>query len=131
YHGNECDPANDSMKPVMDFAPFSDYLKTWMPPGITDRNFVDAQYDGAVAYMDACIQVLFTQLQTMGILDDTIVIINGDHGETLYEHQCWYDHHGMYDNCLHVPLIIRYPKYVPQGLRIPGYNLHQDLVPTI
>lgn len=131
YHGNECDPANDSMKPVLDFAPFADYFKTWFPPGVTDRHFIDAQYDGAVAYMDACIQVLFNQLDTMGILDDTIVIINGDHGETLYEHQCWYDHHGMYDNCLHVPLIIRYPKYLPAGVRISGFNLHQDLVPTI
>jgi len=131
YHGNEFDPKNKSMKPVFDFKPFADYFKTWMPPGLTDRHYMDAQYDGAIAYMDACIAVLFEQLRRLDILDNTIVVINGDHGETLYEHECWYDHHGMYDNCLHVPLIIRYPRKWPQGMRIDGYNQHKDLVPTL
>ena len=80
-----------------------------MPAGITDKNYVIAQYDGAIAYMDACIQTLFNALETRGVLDETIVIINGDHGETLYDHECWFDHHGIYDVTLHVPLIIRYP----------------------
>jgi arylsulfatase A-like enzyme len=131
YHGNECDPANKSMEPVFNFKPFADYFKSWMPPGLTDRHYMDAQYDGAVAYMDACIQSLFNQLETMGILDETIVVLNGDHGETLYEHECWYDHHGMYDNVLHVPLIIRYPGKIPAGRRVAGYNQHKDLVPTL
>ncbi len=131
YHGNETDPDNKSMEPVLNFAPFGDFFASWMPPGITDRHYIDAQYDGSIAYMDACIQTIFTALENMGILDETIVIVNGDHGETLYEHECWYDHHGIYDNCLHVPLIIRYPGKVPVGQRIKGYNQHKDLVPTI
>jgi arylsulfatase A-like enzyme len=131
YHGNECDKKNKSMKPVYDFAPFADYFKTWMPPGLTDKDYVIAQYDGAIAYMDACIQRLFQQLETLGILDDTIVVINSDHGETLYDHDCWFDHHGVYDVTLKVPLIIRYPKKVPAGLRVDGYNQHMDLVPTL
>jgi arylsulfatase A-like enzyme len=131
YHGNECDPKNKSMKPVFDFKPFADYFTTWMPVGITDKDYVIAQYDGAVAYMDSCIQRLFTQLETLGILDNTIVVINSDHGETLYDHDCWFDHHGIYDVTLKVPLIIRYPKKMPAGLRVPGYNQHKDLVPTL
>lgn len=131
FHGNECDPDNRSMDPVMSFKPFRDFFAAWMPPGITDRHYVDAQYHGAIAYMDACLAVLFEQLRTMGVLDDTIVVINGDHGETLYEHECWFDHHGTYDNVLHVPLIIRYPKRMPAGRRIAGYNQHKNLVPTI
>ena len=131
YHGNETDKRNKSMEPVMSFKPFRDYFASWMPPGITDKAYIDAQYDGAVAYMDACIQTIFNALETHGILDETIVVINGDHGETLYEHECWYDHHGMYDNVLHVPLIIRYPGKVPAGKRVKGYNQHKDLMPTI
>ena len=131
YHGDECDPKNKSMEPVMNFKPFSDYFASWMPPGITDKDYVIAQYDGAIAYMDACIQTLFTALETHGILDETIIIINGDHGETLYDHECWFDHHGLYDVTLHVPLIIRYPGKVPAGKRLGGYNQHKDLVPTI
>ena len=131
YHGNETDPDNRSMDPVMAFRPFRDFFASWMPPGITDKDYIIAQYDGAVAYMDTCIQTLFHQLESLGILDDTIVVINSDHGETLYDHDCYFDHHGIYDNTLHVPLIIRYPAKVPAGLRVPGYNQHKDLLPTI
>jgi len=131
YHGDECDPKNKSMKPVFDFAPFADYFASWMPEGITDKDYVIAQYDGAVAYMDACIKSIFQALEGLGILDETIVVINSDHGETLYDHDCYFDHHGIYDVTLRVPLIIRYPKMVPAGLRIPGYTTHRDLVPTL
>lgn len=131
YHGNELDKKDTSMRPVMEFKPFCDFFTTWMPPGITDRHYVEAQYDGAVAYMDACIASIFTQLDQMGVLDETIVVLNGDHGETLYEHECWFDHHGLYDNVLHVPLILRYPKKVPAGLCIQGFNQHKDLMPTL
>ena len=131
YHGDECDPNNKSMDPVRNFKPFWDYFCTWMPLGITDKDYVIAQYDGAIAYMDACIQRIFHQLEAMGILDDTIVVINGDHGETLYDHECWFDHHGIYDVCLKVPLIIRFPKKLPMNKRVSGYNQHKDLVPTL
>ena len=131
YHGNECDPKNKSMEPVMSFKPFCDFFASWMPPGITDKDYVIAQYDGAVAYMDACIQTIFNALEAHGIYDETIVILNGDHGETLYDHECWFDHHGIYDVTLHVPLIIRYPGVVPANQRVNGYNQHKDLVPTI
>ncbi len=131
YHGDECDPSCSSMEPVMAFKPFCDYFASWMPVGITDKDYVIAQYDGAIAYMDACIQTLFNALETRGVLDDTIVVINGDHGETLYDHECWFDHHGLYDVTLHVPLIIRYPRRIPSRKRVPGYNQHKDLVPTL
>jgi len=131
YHGDETDPENHSMDPVMSFKPFCDFFASWMPPGISDKDYVIAQYDGAVAYMDSGIQNILTAVEQLGILDDTIVVINADHGETLYDHECWFDHHGTYDNVLHIPLIIRYPAKVPAGLRLKGYNRQQDLVPTL
>lgn len=131
YHGDETNKRNKSMEPVMNFKPFRDFFASWMPPGITDKDYVIAQYDGAVAYMDACIQTLFHAMASHDILDETIVVINGDHGETLYDHECWFDHHGIYDNVLHVPLIIRYPGKVPAGKRVSGFVQHKDLVPTL
>ena len=131
YHGSESDPSNRSMDPVMKFKPFCDFFASWMPPGISDKDYVIAQYDGAVAYMDACIQELFTALDTLGLRENTLVVLNGDHGETLYDHECWFDHHGIYDNVLHVPLIIRCPGNVPEDCYAAGFNQHKDLVPTI
>ena len=131
YTGDECDPNNKSMEPVFNFEPFADFFKSWMPPGITDIEFVNASYDGALAYMDACCQQVINRLDELGIADETIVIVNGDHGETLDEHDCYFDHHGLYEPTLTVPLIIRYPGKLPEGKRIPGYTIHPDLVPTI
>ena len=131
YHGNECDPSNKSMEPVMKFKPFRDYFKSWMPKGITDKEYVIAQYDGAVAYMDAAIQSILTALDNLGLSENTIVILNSDHGETLYDHECWFDHHGMYDVTLHVPLIIRWPGHIPEGKTVSGYCQHKDLLPTL
>ena len=131
YHGDETDPENKSMEPVMNFAPFRDFFASWMPPGITDKEYVIAQYDGAIAYMDAAIRTIFTALEARGLAENTIVVINGDHGETLYDHECWFDHHGMYEPTLTVPLIIRYPGKLPAGKRVRGYNQHKDLVPTL
>jgi arylsulfatase A-like enzyme len=135
YAGDETDPAHlktdHGMQPVFDFAPFAEFFKSWMPPGVTDSDYIVAQYDGAIAYMDTCIAGLFTRLEELGIADQTIVMLTGDHGESLYEHDCWFDHHGLYESNLHVPLIIRAPGTLPGGVRLPGYVAHQDMLPTI
>ncbi|MBT6630736.1 MAG: sulfatase [Gemmatimonadetes bacterium] len=131
YSGDEFDSSNRSMEPVWGFKPFCDFFADWRPPGLTDADYVTAQYDGAVAYMDAAIQRILTRVDELGLADNTLIVVNGDHGETLYEHECWFDHHGMYDNVLHVPLILRLPGKLPAGQRVSGYSLHQDLVPTI
>jgi hypothetical protein len=69
---------------------------------------------------------IFTALEARGILaDSTIVVINGDHGETLYDHDCWFDHHGMYEQRAHVPLIIRYPGKLPAGTARQGLQSTQ------
>jgi arylsulfatase A-like enzyme len=121
----------DTMKAVFDFKPFADYFASWLPPGVRDRHFVDALYDGALAYMDACIQRIITRTHEMGIADNTLVIVTGDHGETLYEHECWYDHHGLYEPTLVVPLIFFWPGKVQAGVRTRAYTLHEDFIPTL
>ena len=80
YHGDETNPRPPykSMKPVMDFKPFRDYFATWMPPGCTDKDYMIAQYDGAVAYMDACIANIFAQLNQLGIEEETLVVIDSE-----------------------------------------------------
>ncbi len=130
YDRDEFDPANESMKPVFDFAPFADYFRSWMPEGVTDTEYENAQYDGAVAYMDACIANIFQSIRDLGIEGETLVVVTSDHGETLDEHECYYDHHGLYDCNLVVPLVIRMPGVVPAGTRVPGACQVKDIMPT-
>ena len=113
YAGNECDKKNHSLDDAYAFKPFCDYFASWFPPGCTDKEYVIAQYDGAVAYMDACIANIFVQLDQLGIEEETLVVIDSDHGETLHDHECWYDHHGLYECTLTVPLVFVWPGKVP------------------
>jgi len=131
YEGNEFDPDNRSLEGMDSFLPFVNYLRSWIPEGCTDAAYVDAQYDGAVAYMDACIRRLFTALEELGIEEETLVVITADHGETLNEHECYYDHHGLYESNLVIPLVLRFPGKLPVGTRISDQTEMKDLMPTI
>ena len=131
YSGDYTDPGNHSMEPVFAFKPFAEFFRSWMPPGITDIEYVKAQYAGAVAYLDASIRRLFTRLEELGIADNTLIVLTADHGETLDEHDCYFDHHGLYEPTLHIPLILSCPGRLPQGKRVKGFVQHQDLMPTI
>ncbi len=128
---DELDKKNKSMDEVFTFKPFCDYLASWMPEGLTDKDYVIAQYDGAIAYMDACIQKIFAEVTALGLDEDTLIVIDSDHGETLHDHECWYDHHGIYDPTLMVPLVFRMPGRVPAGKRFSGNCLLKDVTPTI
>ncbi len=131
YHGNELDPDNHSLDPVMAFKPFCDFFASWFPPGCTDKDYIIAQYDGAVAYMDACIAGIFQALDSLGIEEKTLIAIDSDHGETHYDHECWFDHHGLYDCTTHIPLIFVYPGKIPAGQRFSDYVQMKDIMPTI
>ncbi|HPF56843.1 MAG TPA: sulfatase-like hydrolase/transferase, partial [Clostridiales bacterium] len=131
YQGNEFDPNNHSLDPVYNFKPFCDYFATWFPEGCTDAEYVCAQYDAEIAYMDSCIQLILQKLKDLGLENDTLVVFTSDHGETLYDHDCYFDHHSMYDNCLVVPFAVRFPGRVPQGKRVDDTCTLADVTPTV
>ncbi|OXM16316.1 sulfatase family protein [Paenibacillus herberti] len=131
YEGNERDPNNRSLEGMDNFEPFVHYLRSWIPKDCTDSDYVDAQYDGAVAYMDACIRRIFTALEELGIEEETLVVITADHGETLNEHECYYDHHGLYETNLVTPFILRFPGKVPAGKRMSDHTQIKDIMPTV
>ncbi len=131
YGGSEKEPSKKSMEPVFAFKPFAEFFKSWMPPGITDAEYVVAQYDASLAYMDACIRQILTRLEELGAAENTLIVVTSDHGETLTEHECYFDHHGLYEPTIHVPLIYRLPSKLPEGKRVKGFVLQQDLTPTV
>jgi arylsulfatase A-like enzyme len=131
YHGNETDRKNKSLNKAWTFKPFCDYFASWFPPGCTDSEYIVAQYDGELAYMDACIGNLLTQIQTMDLMEDTLIVFTSDHGETLDDHEHYFDHHGIYDCTLRVPLAFVWPGKVPAGKRIDDITLMKNTMPTI
>jgi arylsulfatase A-like enzyme len=131
YGKDPCVSPHDSMAPVFSSESFGDFFRSWMPPGIRDIDWVVAQYDSSLAYMDLCIRRLITRLEELGLLENTLVVITSDHGETLTEHGIYFDHHGLYEPTIRIPLILHFPGTIPRGVRCGGMVLQQDLVPTI
>lgn len=131
YSKDPCDKKNKSMKPVFDFKPFAGFFSSWMPPGVTDKDYVIAQYDGELAYMDACCRRVITRVEELGAAEDTLIVVTGDHGETLYDHGIYFDHHGLYEPTLVVPLFFNWPGKIKEGVRSKACTLHEDLLPTI
>ncbi|MBQ3222013.1 MAG: sulfatase [Clostridia bacterium] len=131
FQGDAFDPEDKRMQKVYDFKPFGDYIGSWVPKGCTNPDYVIAQYDAAVAYMDTCIQQVIEKMKALGIEEDTIVVFVSDHGETLYDHDCYFDHHGMYDPTLVVPFMIVWKNHLPEGVRIGDYCQLKDVTPTL
>jgi arylsulfatase A-like enzyme len=144
YAGDECDPENRSMDAVYDCEPFQYYFLNWMfrphpeePDNRekarvwTDRAYVNALYDAEIAYMDHSLQQVWHYLAHHGLFDDTLVVVTADHGEELDEHALWYDHHGLYETNLHVPLVFVHPWQVPSEQRLNGLVTLTDVAPTV
>jgi len=130
YEGNEKAPDNHSMDEVFGFAPFAKYFGAWLP-GVTDREFPKAQYDAEIAYSDLAVAHVLARLHELGLDEETLVILSADHGETMDEHGCFFDHHGLYDANVCVPLVLRCPGKVPAGQRLAGQVAMYDLAPTV
>lgn len=79
-----------------------------IPPAEVERAI--GLYDGDIAWTDAEIGRLLDGLAKLGLDDDVLVVVTADHGESLGEHDYWFDHgEFVYDTCLRVPLIVRGP----------------------
>ena len=131
FQGDAFDPNDKRMQKVYDFKPFGDYIGSWVPEGCTNPDYVIAQYDAAVAYMDSCINQVLEKLSALGLEEDTIVVFVSDHGETLYDHDCYFDHHGMYDPTLVVPFAVVWKNHLPAGVRVKDFMQLKDVTPTL
>jgi arylsulfatase len=88
-------------------------------------------YDGEILYTDHLIDQVLNELADCGILDETAVIVNADHGEQLNLHLDTWDHFGLHDANVFTPTVIWRPGLLPAGARPEGCALHVDLAPTI
>jgi arylsulfatase A-like enzyme len=95
-----------------------------------DIGEVQYKYDAEINYMDQEINRVVQFLIDQQVLDDTLVLFTADHGESLGEHGIYFDHIGLYDQSIQIPLIIRYPN-LAVGKEINSLTEQVDLAPTI
>src|SRR6185436_3101030 len=80
---------------------------------------------------DRQLQRVFRYLKRSGQLDDTMVVVVADHGESLGEHEFMGHGFGIYNDTVRVPLMIRFPEMFPANTRIPHEVSTRRLFHTI
>jgi arylsulfatase A-like enzyme len=108
-------------------------------PDLGGRELADleALYDGELRYVDAEIRRLFGTLEARGRLEDTAVVVTADHGEEFLDHGRLGHHPTLYDELIHVPLLV----WLPPGAReeldaratggVPEQVSLLDVAPTV
>lgn len=101
--------------------------------GEADRVTLDRLYNDGIRYLDKHLARLLAILEKRGLLQKTIIVVMADHGEEILDHGLISHGHTLYDELVHVPLIMFFPKkggvYQPQRIKIPVQLL--DVGPTI
>jgi arylsulfatase A-like enzyme len=92
---------------------------------------VESLYDGEIRHVDDGVAALLDALERSGAAEDTLVVITGDHGEVMTRNGIYFDHHGLYEENIRVPLLMRWPGGLPAGRREPRFVQQHDFAPTL
>ena len=98
------------------------------------REVAEALYDGGIWHADRWLGQLFEWMRERGLYEETLIVVTSDHGEQFSERDAaFYDTHGhtLYEELVHVPLIIKLPGRRRAGERIPTLTRAVDVMPTL
>ena len=109
------------------FARQPSQLGARMPRPFNEYN----RYLNTVQYADQFMGQMLDALQAKGLLDDTLVVVVGDHGQGFFEHGQKAHNTVIWDEGLHVPLIVHNPKLFPEPRNVPGVRRQVDIAPTV
>ncbi|MCU0223916.1 MAG: sulfatase-like hydrolase/transferase [Acidobacteria bacterium] len=90
-----------------------------------DARFLNLVYDAATRRVDEkFVSELVSGLKRLGVYDNTLLIVTADHGEELYDHAGYAHGHALWEEVIHVPLIVKFPR----GRRPPGLPREVEFV---
>lgn len=116
-----------------EFAKFEPYAKdvSYRELSITEQRKIEAKnrYRNAVYYEDSLVKAMLDHLRQKGLLENTVVIVSGDHGEEFYENGYWTHGGGCTPQVVRVPLIVHVPGKAAG--RFKSVTSHHDIVPTL
>jgi arylsulfatase len=88
-------------------------------------------YRGGVRYLDGYLQELVERLRQSGVYDRSIVAVTADHGEEFREHGGWWHGTALYEEQVHVPLIIKRAQEPEPGRQRTDVTRSVDIAPTL
>jgi arylsulfatase A-like enzyme len=127
---------NDGIHGTDRNVPIRHGIKDSIPPEYalgdnTSVQYYIAQYDSAIRYVDHHIKLVLDSIASHVALEDALIVITGDHGEAMGEHDVFFQHgKDFYEEFLRVPLLVKAPGAQATQL-ICAPVRHIDIVPTI
>jgi arylsulfatase A-like enzyme len=100
------------------------------PPAAMAEKF-HRLYDGEVAYLDQHLGTVLDDLRARGLYDQTLIVLTADHGEEFHEHGGWWHGTTLYDEQIHVPLLVKPPRGGATGRVVEELATSLDIAPTI
>lgn len=126
------DPSRPSVAVYLPLYPHYEYF---LPPGVAEpfgRDTLEQRYKNGVHYTDALFGRVVEGYRARGLLDDTLFVFVGDHGEAFDEHPRNRLHGAfLYEENLRAPLIFYSPRLFPTAQRSARPGAHPDLLPTL
>ena len=89
------------------------------------------RYLNCLRLQDIFLKNLFDQYKELGLYEDTIFVIYGDHGEAFGEHRRFQHDDAIWEEGLKVPFLIHAPGWLEHGERVKGLSNHTDILPTV
>lgn len=120
-----------SAVPFFAWVHFFDPHSPYRAPEPYGRAYAQQPYLGEIAFTDAQVGRLVTFLEQQRLLENTVVVVVGDHGESLGEHGEGTHGFFLYDATTRVPLIIRVPRHESRPRRVGTVVRTVDLLPTV
>jgi choline-sulfatase len=89
-----------------------------------------AGYLGNLAFVDTCIGEVYSELERLGLIDNTIVVYTSDHGEMDGDHGL-YQKFCLFEPSVRVPLIISWPGHIPEDRVTEALTEYFGIYPTL
>jgi len=89
-----------------------------------------AKYDAEIRFVDDQIKRLFEFLKDKELYEDSLIVLTADHGEGLGQHN-YYEHGKIYNEQIHIPLIIKLPADMKEQKKISKLASIMDILPTV
>jgi len=107
---------------------FNDDTGKWGPE---DLDHFKALYEAEIRYTDDHLASFFSRLEDWGIANRVVFAVVSDHGDEFAEHGQLGHHKTLFEEVMHVPMVLRAPGMVPPGTRVSGTVSNYDLAPTL
>ena len=100
-------------------------------PPVAWKDYMRKLYGENVTYLDLYLGELFDRLKSLDLYDDTLIAVTADHGEEFREHGGWWHGTTLYEEQMHVPLIVKRPHEPLPGTVDSPVACSVDIAPTV